>query len=79
MSKSKKIEGYKQLAVSTVMMDASPVRKDEILRMIENQVGSEWKTGELNYFENRAIVEVIFNCRTEILKQKAALRKAIAA
>ena len=79
MSKQKRIEGYKQLAASTVLMDATPSRKDEILKMIENQVGSEWKTGKLNYFENRAIVEVIFNCRTEILKQKAALRKAIAA
>lgn len=44
--------------------------------MIEASVSKDWHEGVINYKENRDVVEYLFNVRTVILKQKAALRYA---
>lgn len=74
MSKEKRINGYMKIALGVVHTDFSYEQKDEILKRVEKTVSREWSDGSINYKENRLVVECIFNCRTEILKQKAALR-----
>lgn len=76
MSKDKKLEGYKILATGIVNSNFPFEKKDRLLKMIENSVSSDWKDGKINYKENRDVVNHLFNVRTEILKQKAALRYA---
>lgn len=76
MSVEQKLNGYKKLATGIVKTDFSFEKKNEILKMIEASVSKDWHEGVINYKENRDVVEYLFNVRTVILKQKAALRYA---
>lgn len=79
MSMDKKIEGYKVLAIGTVKSTLSNDKKCMMLDKIEKTISQEWKAGTMMYQHKKEISEVIFNCRTEVLKQKAAIRFGIAA
>lgn len=76
MSKEQKMIGYKKLATGVVNSNFSFEKKDEILRRIEASVSKDWHNGLIDYKENRDVVYFLFNARTVILKQKAALRYA---